>query len=177
MIHPYKLIIAHNKFINLYKLIIIISCTLVLNVVVKIDPAFSRNLEEYNRGEPCSINIYVKNSGSMHLKGRLHEYPRSGFCCIAQPLTLSYKNSKVDEFMNEAVKAAENNNYNLAILNILMSLHIKKIPDARRALLAAYGARDGATITQSGEMGGCSLVWGQWIWIRITGTLDTFGRF
>jgi len=161
----------------MYKSIVTVSCILILNIVVKIDPAFSRNLEEYNRGEPCSMDIYVKNHGSMHLKGRLHEYPRSGFCCVAQPLVLSYKNARVDELMNKAVKAAENNDYNLAILNILMSIHIKKIPDARRALLAAYGARDGATITQSGEYGGCSLIWGQWIWVRTTGTLDTFKRF
>jgi hypothetical protein len=37
--------------------------------------------------------------------------------------------------------------------------------------------KNGAKISQSKQLGDCSLSSGQWLWIRITGTGDTFGRF
>jgi hypothetical protein len=57
------------------------------------------------------------------------------------------------------------------------------LADAKRALFAANAAKNGANISQHGnfedgtDAGGCSLSSGQWLWIRITGTGDTFGRF
>lgn len=162
----------------MYKSLIACCCLLIANVVTTTDQALSRNLERYNQGEPCSMTISVKKYGSMNLRGRFHEYPRSGFCCVAQPLALSYKNFKVDNLMNQAVKAAiEKQDYDTAIINLRRLLQIKELPDARRALLAAYGAKNGAIITQSQELGECLLLTNEWVWIRITGTGDSFGRF
>lgn len=162
----------------MYKFLIASCCVLITNFLTKTDQALSRNLEQYNQGKACSMTISIKKYGSMNLRGRFHQYPRSGFCCVAQPLALSYKNSKVDNLMNQAVKAViEKHDYDTAIINLRRLLQIKELPDARRALLAAYGAKNGAIITQSQELGDCLLLTEEWVWIRITGTGDSFGRF
>jgi hypothetical protein len=147
--------------------------------------AITRDLSGYNSEQLCTMSVSGKKIGSMNFKGRLHEYPRSGFCCVAQPLALKYKNSKVNQFMNQAIKAAlsEPPNYDSAIANLNRVLKITNLADAKRALFAANAAKNGANISQHGnfedgtDAGGCSLSWGQWLWIRITGTGDTFGRF
>jgi hypothetical protein len=139
----------------------------------------ARDLSRYNQGQPCTMSVSGKKFGSMNFKGRLHEYPRSGFCCVAQPLALNYKNSKVNQFISQAFKAAlsETPNYDNVIANINRVLKIASLSDAKRALFAANAAKNGANISQSKQLGDCSLSSGQWLWIRITGTGDTFGRF
>jgi hypothetical protein len=154
--------------------------------------AITRYLSVDNRDYSCRMSVSVKKIGSMSLTGTLHEYPRSGFCCVAQPLALKYKDSKVNQFMKQAIKAAlsEPPNYNRAIANLDRVLKITNLPDAKRALFAAKAAQNGAVVSQfadktlfgndaenSTNVGGCSLSWGQWLWVRITGTGDTFGRF
>ncbi len=165
----------------------------IINLVIATQSlAINRDLSGYNSDHSCTMSVSGKKIGSMNFKGRLHEYPRSGFCCVAQPLALKYKNSKVNQFMNQAIKAAlsEPPNYDRAIANLNRVLKITNLADAKRALFAANAAQNGATVSQyadktlfgdnaenSPNVGGCSLSSGQWLWVRITGTGDTFGRF
>ncbi len=163
------------KRLSVYFCIIFI----IASLLIQTQMTNARDLSRYNSGQPCNIAVSVKKIGSMNLTGRLHEYPRSGFCCIAQPLELEYKNPRVNKLMNQAVKAAlsETPNYDVAINNLRSILKITNLPDAKRALFAANAAKNGATISQSQQLGNCTLNTEQWLWIRITGTGDTFSRF
>ena len=178
-----------TKFTTTYIATILVMSNL---LITRQSLAITRDLSGYNSDRSCIMSVSGEKIGSMNLKGRLHEYPRSGFCCVAQPLALKYKNSKVNQFMNQAIKAAlsEPPNYDRAIANLNRVLKITNLADAKRALFAANAAQNGATVSQyadktlfgdnaenSPNVGGCSLSSGQWLWVRITGTGDTLGRF